>query len=74
MKRWIAVCLSLIMLFSLSACGNQQDESGASTIAADYDNTSLGENNTDEQEEDNMQSMEQTTLNQEETDNKILIA
>ncbi len=74
MKRWIAVCLSLIMLFSLTACKNQQDESEASTIAADYDNTSPSENNTDEQEEDNMQSMEQTTLNQEETDNKILIA
>ena len=47
MKRWIAVCLSLIMLFSLTACKNQQDESEASTIAADYDNTSPSENNTD---------------------------
>ena len=74
MKRWIAVCLSLIMLSSFTACGNQQDESESSTISADSNNISPNENSTDEQEEDDMQSMEQTALSQEETDDKILIA
>lgn len=67
MKRIVALCLSALLLFSLAACSNSEQESPASS-------NSQPQVSQTEQEENNMQSSQQSTVSKETAGGKTLIA